>query len=113
MSLNDLTIREVKEIQSMFKKDAEAESHSLIIGEAVLIRTVTLHYTGRIKAVTRSDVVLTDAAWIANTGRFATALKQGLQPETEVEPFCDDVIVNRDVIVDVTKWRHALPRDQK
>lgn len=112
MKIDDLTIREAREIASMFGTTA-AKSHSLPVGEAVLIRTVTLHYTGRIKSVTESDLVLSEAAWIADTGRFSTALKDGFPSNAEVEPFTDDVVVSRAVIVDVTRWRHDLPKAQK
>jgi len=30
-----------------------------------------------------------------------------------VEPFVTPVAINRDAIVDVTEWAHALPREQK
>jgi len=83
----------------------------LSVGRSVLVRTVTLYYTGRVALVKASEVVLMDAAWIADTGRFATALKTG--GLNEVEPFVGPVSINRDSIVDVTEWNHALPREQK
>ena len=91
--------------------DKPQRSHSFEIGKAYLIRTVTLHYTGRLVAVTDSDIVLENAAWIANTGRFADCLRKGIL--SEVEPYPDRVVVSRDVIVDYTEWTHELPRDQK
>ncbi len=85
--------------------------HSLKVGDAVFIRTVTLYYTGRIKAVTASDVVLEDAAWIADCGRYNVALKTGAL--NEVEPIPSWVIVGRGAIVDVVPWAHELPREAK
>lgn len=81
------------------------------IGTNVFIRTVTLYYTGRVKAVSNGAVTLEDAAWIADTGRFTEFLKEG--KVNEVEVFQDDVHVPLGSIIDVTKWRHKLPRDQK
>lgn len=86
-------------------------NHSFEIGQSYLIRSVTMYYTGRLVRVTDTDLVLEDAAWIADTGRFFTALKTGSL--NEVEPFVDPVILPRGAIVDVTKWNHPLPRDQK
>jgi hypothetical protein len=45
-------------------------------------------------------------------GRFTQALADGKL--SEIEPYPDDAIVrvNRDGIIDVTTWRHALPRRQ-
>lgn len=84
---------------------------SFEVGEAYLIRTVTMYYTGRVKSITDYDIVLSDAAWIADTGRFHDALTSG--ELSEVEPFVDDVIVSRGSIVDATKWNHKLPMVQK
>lgn len=93
-------------------KTREVKSASpLAVNNNVLIRTVTHYQTGRIVQITEHEVILADAAWIADTGRFATALETGKLGE--VEPFPDVVSVNRGAIVDVTSWKHPLPRDQK
>jgi hypothetical protein len=57
------------------------------LGAAYLIRTVTMFDTGRVVAVTEHEIVLEDAAWIADTGRFADALQKC--EFSEVEPFPD------------------------
>ena len=80
-------------------------------GKSYLIRTVTLYYTGRIKRITSKELVLEDAAWIADTGRFNECLVEG--KFNEVEPFKDDVIVPKDSIIDATIWTHKLPRSVK
>lgn len=100
-----LTLEDLKSFIS------DGESHSFEIGKCYLIRTVTMHYTGRIVSVTDSDVVLEDAAWIADTGRFADALKSGSL--LEVEPYPGRVAVCRGAMVDFSEWSHALPRAQK
>jgi len=87
------------------------KSHSFVIGSKYLIRTVTMHYTGRLESVTDSDIVLSDAAWIADTGRYSEALTKGSL--AEVEPYPGDVIVSRGVIVDAAIWDHGLPRETK
>ncbi len=80
-------------------------------GTKVFVRTLTNFYTGQVVKITRSWIVLKDAAWIADTGRFANALKDGLL--NEVEPFVKPVYVARANVVDVTEWTHALPLVQK
>ena len=87
------------------------KSHSFAVGRSYLIRTVTMMYTGRIEAITESDLWLKDAAWIADSGRYHTALSEGTL--NEVEPYPDYVIVTRQSIVDSAPWRHELPRTQK
>lgn len=81
------------------------------VGEKVFIRTVTYHLTGKIKAHVGKFLVLEDAAWIADSGRFMAAINDGTL--NEVEPVKCDVRVNIDTIVDVYEWAHALPRTQK
>ena len=107
--LDELTIGEAKQLAQMFPKCAQ--DHPWIIGKNYLIRTVTMIQTGRLVAVTQQELVLEDAAWIADTGRFADALKKGIF--SEVEPFPDgQVIVGRGAVIDAVQIT-ALPRDQK
>lgn len=81
------------------------------IGSIYLIRTVTMIDTGRLVAVTEHELVLEEAAWIADTGRFADALKKA--EFNEVEPFpTGQVIVGRGALIDAVKIASA-PRSQK
>ena len=81
------------------------------LGANYLIRTVTMIDTGRLVKVTEHELVLEDAAWIAETGRFMEALQSG--EFNEVEPFPDgQVIVGRGAIIDAVRLP-KLPREQK
>ena len=83
-----------------------------VVGKTYLIRTVTMIQTGRLVAVYDKELVLEDAAWVADTGRFYDALSKGTL--NEVEPFPDGpVIVGRGAISDAAIWSHPLPRKQK
>lgn len=85
---------------------------STFVGSKVLIRTVTFYYTGMVVAVTDKWIVLKDAAWIANTGKFSTALKSGTL--NEIEPYPDGPVwVAMSAVVDVCEWNHDLPRVAK
>ena len=90
---------------------SNTQSHSLVVGKKYLIRTVTMHYVGRIASITDCDIVLEEASWVADTGRFHDCLETG--NISELEPFIKPVIVSRSVIVDATEWSHVLPRKQK
>jgi hypothetical protein len=83
-----------------------------LIGKKVLVRTVTHYYTGLLAGVTGGDdgvwLHLADAAWIADTGRFHTALATGTL--SEVEPYPADCWVSAGAVVDVCEWAHELPR---
>lgn len=112
MNIDELTIKEVKHLQSLLKGGDAAQSPYLL-GEPYFIRTVTQHYTGRIKRVTAKEIVLTEACWIADSGRFYNALKEGKLNEVEPFPQDEEVIVGRGAIVDACRWKHALPKEQK
>ena len=111
MNIEDLTLKQIREIQSLSgNKDASA-SHPFKVGENYFIRTVTMIIIGHLEAVHGGELMLSSASWIADTGRFHNALKDG--ELAEVEPFTHNVIVGRGAIVDATTWAHALPREQK
>lgn len=111
MDIDSLTVRELKHINSLLKPTSE--THPYKVGANYFIRTVTHHFTGKLTKVTSKELVLVDAAWIADDGRFSNALKEGKL--NEVEPFPDgqEVIVGRGSLIDATEWLHPLPRVQK
>jgi hypothetical protein len=109
MDINKLTVGEIREIQNLGV--VGDRSSSLQVGEKYFVRTVTYHYTGRIAKITPTDIVLDDAAWIADSGRFAKALESG--ELSEVEPFPGRCIISRAAIVDASPWHHDLPRETK
>jgi hypothetical protein len=77
------------------------------VGTAYLIRTVTYFILGRLTEIYELELVLEEASWVADTGRFHEALRTGKL--AEVEPFVSAVIGGRDAICDSTEWTHALP----
>ncbi len=81
------------------------------IGKAVFVRTVTHHHTGRMVEHDERFLVLDDAAWIADDGRFADTLKTG--SPSEVEPFPGRCLVSIGSLIDLCEWGHELPRTQK
>ena len=87
----------------------------LEIGDKVLIRTVTLYYTGKIAGLGDDFLALEEAAWIADTGRYHAALAKGLSVLEEIEPYPGDgtVFISRGAIIDVAPWDHDLPRIAK
>lgn len=94
-----------------YVKEKAPEGPLLAVGRKVFIRSITHYYTGRISRIDDTMIELTEAAWIADTGRFSEALKSGALKE--VEPFPSTVAVFRGGIVDLTEWKHDLPRETK
>ena len=98
MNIDDITIKQAREIAAFFKLgDAPAD-----VTENYLIRTVTMIDTGVLLTVSEHELVLKDAAWIADTGRFSDALKSC--EFSEVEPFPDGrVIIGAGAVIDAVK----------
>ena len=112
MNIDDITITitQTRELANMFGQKSPGDS-AWEIGENYLIRTVTMIDTGRLVAVTDHELVLEDAAWVADTGRFADTLRSC--EFSEVEPFPDGrVVIGRGAVIDAVKI-DKLPRYQK
>ena len=112
MNIDELTVKEIKHIQSLLKGPGESLGRWQV-GKNYFIRTVTHHLTGTLIAVTAKELWLKDAAWIADDGRFMQAIKDGVL--NEIEPFPDgaEIPVGRGALIDAVEWKHALPRVQK
>lgn len=107
---DDLTMKDIKELQCLVGGNKECPC-PYKVGENYLIRTVTMIQIGRLESVGPQELVLSSAAWIADTGRFYDALKKGTL--NEIEPFPNEVIIGRGSIIDATVWTHKLPTEQK
>ena len=79
----------------------------------VIIRTVGEIIVGYVDTVTPQEIVLSNASWIADTGRWHDFLRDGTTQQLEVEPYLDEVRVGRGVIVTWSLWRHNLLRKQR
>lgn len=113
MDLNSMTLGQLKQVQALFGNVVGGiPDHAYPVGEPVFVRGVTMHYTGRLARVTAGELVLTDCAWIADSGRFSAALATGVL--AEVEPYPDgEVVVSRGAVADIARWSHPLPRAVK
>lgn len=115
MDIESLTLAQIRTIQALMlgsSSPKQAASHPYVIGSSVFVRTVTMNFTGRLVAVYETELVLEDAAWIADSGRFSVALATGVL--NEVEPYPPGyVVVSRPAICDVSIWAHPLPRAVK
>ena len=66
-----------------------------------------MHLTGQLVFVSSQELVLKDAAWVADSDRFNEAIKDPNKCK-EVEPFVRNVIVGRGAIVDATEIPHTI-----
>lgn len=111
IDIDSMTVKQIKHIQSLLKSESGKNNHPYRVGKNYFIRTVTHHLTGKLVKVTSKELVLDDAAWIADDGRFHEALRDGKL--NEIEPFPGSVIVGRGALIDCCEWLHALPRKVK
>lgn len=108
MDINELTLGQIKEIQAMAcGTKAPQQSNPYEIGAPYLIRCVTHYYTGRMVAVCQQELILEDAAWIPDTGRYNEAIKSG--QVSEVEPIVGPLIIGRGAVIDAVKWPNNIP----
>jgi hypothetical protein len=87
---------------------------NLFKGKAVVIRTVTFHYMGRLEDYDASFLQLSDASWLADSRRWSDFLRDGPSPQAEIEAYPDGVVlIPRGPITDICEWRHPLPRSSQ
>lgn len=118
VDISEITIGQLSQLMSspllgavLSRQPADPSTDVWEVGKTYLIRTVTMIDTGVLVAVTPQELVLEQAAWIADTGRFSDAVR--LCEFSEVEPFPDGrVIIGRGSIIDAVVIDRA-PRHQK
>ena len=108
IDIESLTLKEIREIAALLPQAIQPNitQHPWKIGKVYMIRTVTYIATGRLVSVHPQELVLEDAAWVADTGRFSAALKS--LEFNEVEPYPDgELIVGRGAVVDACIIAHT------
>jgi hypothetical protein len=112
VDIDKMTFGELKQIAAMFGAvHPVVDNSAWEIGKPYLIRTVTMIDTGILVAVTATELVIEEAAWIADTGRFSDAVAAA--EFGEVEPFpAGKVIIGRGAIIDAVQITKT-PRSKK
>lgn len=115
LNIDSLTVADIRQIASLFPAIGGSgilpSDSAIQVGQAYLIRTPTVYHLGRVVRITPTEIVLNEAGWLADTGRFSDCITSG--SFSEYEPMGDGVIVPRCNISDMTPWRHALPKERK
>jgi hypothetical protein len=86
------------------------ESYKDFVGNKWYIRTVTYHSVGKIVKIVGSLFMMEQASWVADSGRFMQAIKEGKLDE--VEPV-GKMFLAINSIIDIFPWNHNLPTEQK
>lgn len=109
LEISDETYEKIKE-QLNADEMVDVSTLDDLVGKKFYIRTVTYHMTGKVVKRMGAFIQLEDAAWIADSGRFSNAIKEGTL--SEVEPV-GTMWVNLSSVVDFFPWKHKLPQEQK
>jgi hypothetical protein len=85
-------------------------AHPYKLGSNYFFRCSGFHYTGRLVSVYENELVLTDAAWIADDGRTCETIISGKFVEVEPYPDGDELIIGRRTVQDAVVLHCPLPR---
>ncbi len=88
----------------------DIKSYEDLVGSKFYFRTVTYHLVGEVKKIVGRFAFLKNASWVADSGRFMQAIKDGTL--NEVEPV-GDAFVNLDSVTDFFPIKWKLPTEQK
>jgi hypothetical protein len=102
----ELSLKDIKELMGT----SSPKEVPNLVGKAFFFRTVTYHLVGQVEQQIGDFVKLSDASWIADSGRFADAISKGTL--NEVEPV-GDCWINLSSVTDFFPWNHSLPMKQK
>jgi hypothetical protein len=105
IKISDKTYEKIKD-QLIGNEKIDLADLNDIVGKNWFFRTVTYHMTGRVIKKIGPILQLEDAAWIADSGRFMQAIKNGTLKE--VEPV-GNAFLNFETVVDFFPWVHELP----
>lgn len=108
LEISDETYEKIKE--QLGVNDREINTYEDLVGGKFYFRTVTFHLTGEVKKIVGRFAYLKNAAWIADSGRFNEAIKNGTL--NEVEPV-GIAFINLDTVTDFFPWTHKLPNEVK
>lgn len=99
--------------QEPLKSESKAVSSRLQVGKNYLIRTVTMIQVGEFVEFDDrlNAIILKNASWIPDTGRFHDCLKNGTF--SEVEPIPEWVGVGIGSIIDLVPFNHSSLIEQK
>lgn len=116
IEVSDETYEKIKDEAGVAEigSDDAVDSLDSLIGRKLFVRTVTYHLVGHVVGILRTDhgefLDLMTASWVADSGRFTQAIRDGLL--NEVEPV-GRAWVNVAAITDMFPWPHKLPMEQK
>jgi len=110
LTISNEVWEKIKDTVNEDSSSYQIDSLSDFIGKKLFIRTVTYHLTGEVDKIVGKLFHLKTASWVADSGKFSEAIKNGTLSEVE---YVGEAWVNIDTIVDIFPWNHKLPKETK
>ena len=110
LQISDETYEKIKQ---QLNEEEKLDINTLqdFAGKSFFFRTVTYHMIGKVVKVLPMGILqLEKASWVADSGRFMQAIKEGTL--NEVEPV-GDWFLSLATCTDFGIWKHDLPTKQK
>ena len=110
LEISEETYEKIKDQLATDDGQLNIESYQDFVGQKLFLRTVTYHIVGRVTKVVGDLVFFEEASWVADSGRFTDAMRDGILKEVEYLGYW---FMNIGALVDGGKWKHELPKEQK
>lgn len=116
MNIDELTIKQIREIQAMgvLAGDAPVCDSPFKVGDKILHRSVTFIHVGRIRQMGTFPlpwILLEEGGWVAETAQFSQTLATGDLSEFEKAP--KPFLIFLGASVDIWPWTADLPTETK
>jgi len=117
MNIEDLTIKQAKELAAMVSGcgavSSPSKRHGFEVGKSYFIRSVTHHYLGTVREITELCVVMDSCVWVADDGRFHKLLQGEWDNNSEREPYPRDrrVQIFFGGMLDAVEWVGEIPSE--
>jgi hypothetical protein len=109
LEISDETYEKIKD-QLSESECIDLSSLDDLVGKKWFFRAVPFHLIGKVTKRIGDILELEDACWVADSGRFMQAIKEGKLSEVELT---GKAFINLKAVCDFYPWRHKLPKEQK
>ena len=109
IEVSEETYEKIKD-QLMEEEQIDLNELEDFIGKKFFFRTVTYHLIGKVVKKVGQFFILENASWVADSGRFMNAIKEGTLSEVEPVGTCG---IGINTVIDFFPWTHKLPTKQK
>lgn len=107
-----MNIELIIQLLNALKTEQPTQESAFEVGKMYVVRTLTMTTTGKLIRITPQELVFSDAAWIADSGRWNEFVCNPEATAKEVEMYSRNCIVGRVSVIDATEIT-TLPKATK